>query len=111
MCEIDADVARTRHQAAALIDQAVMRDGEHPSAQRSRIVGATWESAHDGHEHVAEKVFGFGRSRTAQIPEHRGRELAVEALESLARLEGGRGGRTHASIVRRLVSDATGSQR
>src|SRR4029079_14270416 len=70
-----------------------MRDGEHPTTNGRGITTTVGKPANDRNEHVAEKVFRFGRTGTAQVTQHRGRELAVEVFQGIGcppRLRGGR---------------------
>src|SRR5436190_6520398 len=67
--------------AASLVDNLVVGDGEHPSAQRVVVAVEAIEPSRDRKEYVAEQLVTVGDAARPQVTEHRRGEGAEDRFE------------------------------
>ena len=75
------------------VDEAVMRDGEHPSAERESVASKPAEASGHVAEHLTEQILTVDRTGGAQIGVHRTGQTTKDRLDRRLRDRGIREGR------------------
>src|SRR5215210_3924755 len=74
---ISDEVLRVARRTTVLVDQAVMRDREHPLPQRGRVTSKALDTSGHADEHITGQTLGITNAVPPEIAQHSGRQILV----------------------------------